>query len=432
VVAANIPAPTTLPAAPAPAVPAPATEPNNKPMAEPQPDAPDAAPGEPDPRIIVPMQYASTEGIVLRYDRTDAHWYVEPRRAELHAGEILATPEPYEGEFDFDNGMLRATLLSDSVAEILPATPEHRVRLRLHRGRMMVTTGPAVIEPATTSLELIVDDRSWVFELGSKAECAVERSFVFPTGSPAPIGTEMSRLAAYGIAGSIQVLGPQLPSTNVPSREIVWLSRPMLETDQVVQASPTWLDPKQRHSSMTLKRYAMLFEREFQIPVPIDQSIPALMKDPRPKIAELAVRCLGTTESADELVAALARSEHPEARAAAAMGLRVWLIQDPARAELLQEQLRRHYPGDESHPIYRMLLGYSRQDATDPINSRMLVDWLRSSYVEVRELAIEQLERLTGRRYDYRPLSSASLREAGVQRWLGHLDREGALIKPAN
>ncbi len=417
-----------LPAAPLPAVAAVDPMPNPQPMPViPMPDG-DEPPKAP---IVVPMQYTSTEGIVIRYQRADAHWYVEPRRAELHPEEILATPEPYEGVFDFDGGLLQTTLLGDTVVEILPATDTRRIRLSLQRGRLMLARGPGAPADQPVSLELLMGETPWTIELAAgDSRGAVERQYVLPAGLPFPAPQDASRLLLYGVAGQLQVSAAEQPARQVPAGEVVWLNRPAQEANVVVNPAPSWLDPVQRNASATLRRYGMLFEREFDPKVAVDLSIPALAKDPRPKIAELAVRCLGTTGSYQELVAALVRSEHPEARAAAAAGLRLWLIQDEVRAKLLDEELRLHYPGDESLPVQRLLVGYSRQQAADPLTSRLMVDWLRSNFVEVRELAIDQLERLAGRRYDYRPLASPSQREPAIQRWLGHIEREGAIVKP--
>jgi len=115
---------------------------------------------------------------------------------------------------------------------------------------------------------------------------------------------------------------------------------------------------------------------------------------------------------------------------AAAAGIRAWLIQSADRQAVLQRELASHYPGDEALPVYRLLLGITPQEARDKGVSLQLVDYLRSNYVEVRELAIGQLERLANRRYDYRPLGTPSQRDPAIQRWMSHVEREGAIVKP--
>ncbi len=398
------------------------------PPAAPLPTEP--LPAEPT-RIRVPMQYTSTDGILIRYQRSDGHWHVQPRRAELHPEEVLGCLEPFEAVFDLDGGQLIATLLGDCVVQILPATATQRIRIQLLRGRLILGRGPMSPPQVPVQAEIITDSQSWTLELAAgKTRCALERQLIDPAGLPFPPAPEWSRLALFVAEGAVIATGPTAPQQPIPAGQMAWLSRPAADPNVAAAVNPEWLDPQTRNSSAILRRYAMLFEREFDPAAAVDLTIPALTSDPRPKIAELATRCLGTTETYAELVRSLVRAEHAEARAAAAQGLRAWLVQDLGRVELLKQELSEHYPAEESTAVARLLIGFSANEARDRLTSLMIVEWLRSNFVEVRELAIEQLIRLTGRRYDYRPLGSPSQREPGIVRWLGHIDREGALIKP--
>lgn len=406
----------------------------DKPVAARIPTAatPPAAPPPEEPtRIRVPMQYTSTEGILIRYQRSDGHWYVEPRRAELHPEEVLGSLEPFEATFELDGGQVIATLLGDCVVQILPPTVTRRIRLQMLRGRLILARGPMSPPESPVAVEILADSQSWTLELAAgRTRCALERQIIEPAGLPFALAPDWSRLALFVAEGAVLATGPGAPAEPLPSGQMAWLSRPKSETNLPAASKPEWLDSETRSASAVLRRYAMLFEREFDHSAAVDLSIPALTNDPRPKIAELATRCLGTMESYSDLVRSLVRSEHAEARAVAAQGLRSWLVQDSARVDLLKQVLSEHYPAEESAAIARLLVGFSTADARDRLTSLMIVDWLRSNFVEVRELAIEQLVRLTGRRYEFRPLWSPSQREPGIVRWLGHIDREGALIKP--
>jgi hypothetical protein len=156
------------------------------------------------------------------------------------------------------------------------------------------------------------------------------------------------------------------------------------------------------------------------------QSIAPLMKDPRPVISEMATHCLVATQDFPGLVQALAEAPHPEARATARLGIREWLVQHPADGAVLRRELARFYRPADLETVYRLLWGYSDMEMLDRGPSDELVNSLRNPLVEVRELAIAELERHTGKRYDFRPQGSAQQREAAVQRWVNHLDRVGA------
>jgi len=58
-----------------------------------------------------------------------------------------------------------------------------------------------------------------------------------------------------------------------------------------------------------------------------------------------------------------------------------------------------------------------------------ILEWLRSDKSEIRELTFANLVRLTGRKYDYRPLATAAQREPAVKRWFEHVSKDGAILK---
>ncbi|MDZ4687981.1 MAG: hypothetical protein SH850_23150 [Planctomycetaceae bacterium] len=382
------------------------------------------------PRVVVPMKYMSNEGVLIRYEAADQHWYVQPRRSEVHAEERFACPDPYEAAFDLDNSRALMTMLGDSVVEILPASETQRLGLRVHRGRVILQRGPAGDQPV--SVAVAVDQQTWTLELpDAESTVGIEVRLRSPYRAEPPMEGAWYQAAAFVGRGSVRFLKADANVPAVTAGSMRWLMAPAANDPQSTDPlTAVWLDPQQRQTSATLRRYATLFEKEFDPATAVDLSIPALVKDPRPKIAELAVRCLAVTESYPNLVTALVRSEHAEARQAAVAGLRAWLVQSADRQALLKQELSMQYPGDEALPVYRLLLGFTPQEGKDKLVSMQLVDWLRSNYVEVRELAIGQLERLANRRYDYRPLGTPSQREPGIQRWLAHIEREGAIVKP--
>jgi hypothetical protein len=376
------------------------------------------------------MKYTSTDGILVRLEPADQHWYVQPRRSDIHPQERFACPEPYEAAFDFDNTRVQMTVLGESVVEVLPATDEQRIGIRVHRGRVVIQRGPAADQPVTVAVA--VDRNVWTMELTEAATVVgIEVRLRTPYRAEPPMEGVWYQAAAFVGKGSVRFLKADSNVPAVTAGSMRWLVAPAADDPAPSETlTAVWIDPQQRQTSATLRRYATLFEKEFDPATAVDLSIPALVKDARPKIAELAVRCLAVTESYPALVTALARSEHAEARQAAAAGLRAWLVQSADRQPLLKEELGTHYTGEEAMPVFRLLVGFTPQEAKDKLVSLQLVEWLRSNYVEVRELAIGQLERLANRRYDYRPLGTPSQREPAVQRWLSHIERDGAITKP--
>lgn len=387
--------------------------------------APTPRPVEPAP-IVVPMQSVGQEGILLRFNPGDQHWYVQPRRSDLHALETFACPEPYEATFEWDKGDLKATLLGETTLQVLTPTEEQRYSLLIRRGRVILQPGPMAKVPLSVAVQ--VGGKTHEVTLATAATIVgIEVTVDEPVGLPRENPPDPWHAVVYVAAGSAELADGK----TVGAKQFAWLTAPAAGGNLTAASLwPGWLDPIRRDQLSPLRRFAANFEKEFDPTLAVDLSIPPLMRDPRPQVAELAVRCLAITESYQPLIQALVQSDHEEARAAAAAGLRTWLMMDPGNGAILKTELRNHLPEDEARPVERLLWGYTPAEAQDRLVSIELVEWLRSHRKEVRELAFKQLVQLTGRRYDYRPLGTTSQREPAVQRWEAHLAREGALLKP--
>jgi hypothetical protein len=397
------------------------------------PPAATSAPQRPVPASTTPrvaMNYTSVEGVLLRYEPGDQHWYVHPRRSEVHAEEIFASPEPFEAQFDFDRGGFKVTLLSDAAMEILPSAEAARIGLSVWRGRVVLQPGA---KPAAEGLDfaLRVGMHQWLLRFsGPEAVCGVEVMPRDPAGLEKAWEQDGQHVAIHVGAGTVQVDPEANEPQSVAAGQRLVLSNAPWPLAPGSDAPATWLDPQRRERGELLKRFAPRFEKEFDPTVASDLTIPALAKDQNPKLTELAARCLALTDQYAALVQTLAESDHEETRAVAAQGLRTWLGQGPDRGALLKRELAGHYPDDEGQTVYRLLWGLTPDDGKDKITSIQTVELLRSAHVEIRELAFQQLVQLTGRKYDYRPSDGASQRERAIQRWASHLQREGgSLIK---
>jgi hypothetical protein len=395
------------------------------PSATPPPPAPAI---EPAPALVrVPIHYNSVEGVLLRYEPGDGHWYVHPRRGEVHADEIFACPEPFEALFDFDQGVFKVTLLGDSSIHILPGTEQQRQGLTLRRGRIILQPGAAKSERRDFVVQT-GESRWWLSFADADSQCGIEVQLREPAGFEHPWDGHGYHAAVYVAAGTVQIQGESGDPVALSAGQRRVLSN--TPTPAAVSGSlPAWLDPQRRQAGETLRTFAARFEKEFDPTLAVDLTIPALTKDPHFRLAQLAARCLGVMENYRALAQALAQSEHEEARTAAAQGLRLWLGQAADRGPLLKRELANLYPADEAAVVYRLLWNFTPDDARDKIASQQLVDWLTSTRVEIRELAFLQLVELTGRKYDYRPLGTPSQRASAAQRWQAHLQREGALLK---
>jgi hypothetical protein len=404
--------------------------------------APAAEPPEPAENIAAPTveappaQYTSTDGVLLRFDARDAGWYVMPRRSLIHPGEKLAVPEPYEAVIQFGTDRSLLKLLPATVIERLGPTAAAPFGIAVERGRVHFLSGTAPEgQPfAGTTVAVAVRGELWRVELLTpRSVCGVEIVPREPSALDENFGKNSYTGGLYVAQGSVRFAdgadrvlvleGPAWVPLNPELRaaEGGAMVAPL-------SSIPDWLSDKK--APLTVNNYGKLFEKEFDFDEPVDVSLTNAVKDRKPEISRLAVACLGLTGDHAGMLQALDRSEHEESRLAAIHGLRTWLVLDPQHAVTLKSDLNRHFHPDEAEAAYRLLWGFNEADARDPDASNELVTWLSSESLAIRELAFFNVQRLTGRRYDYRPNGIPAHRKSAVNQWLRHLEKDGALLPP--
>lgn len=415
-----------------PAEPAPAPEPPAEPAKPVKPAKPEPA-AEPAEVAVkaVPIHYISPDGVLLQLHQKDKSWYMVPRKSEVKPGALLACPEPFEAVLEFDQGALRMLILGGSVVEILKPNENASAAIQLVSGRIMLQTNRR--DDKLWPFGMIVGPEVGVLEFSEgESLCGVEYLLKEPVGYEQPVPPKERIEGMYMQAGSVSWLTHAIPVRT--ANKGVYLNllsdQPPLNFGPPSGSSPDWLDPQRRKIGSLLPRFAKQYEKEFELNQPIDSAMRALIRAQRPQISELAVRCLALTDNYQAVVQALAQTEYEDARKAAINGLRQWLGVRADRGPLLKQALETYYERpDQIDALYRLLWGFSVEDAKSLNKSVELVELLRSDKVEIRELAFANLVRLTGRKFDYRPLASFAQREPAVKRWHDHVIREGALIK---
>ncbi len=393
------------------------------------------APAKPKPVLAVsavPVQFISNEGVLLRFSEADQHWFLTPKQSVLKSGEPLACLEPYEATLSFDQGALRATVLGDSTVRVMDATDVASTGLEVRHGRVLIQ-GSRKDAQQPLALAIVIGQDIWKMELLTpETVCALE--VLAPSTSGFEKVREPNRYTGvlYVLAGTVKWTTALGASQDVAERTGLPLS-----SEQAVghkqaavgfPTAPDWTDPAKRKLG-PLRRYAALFEKEFALDQPADPSMQALLQHANPKVSELAVRGLSLTQSYSALVQALAECSYEEGRFAARDGLHFWLPLAAENGALLRKELETHYPPADVEVMYRLLWGYTRDDGRDKLTSHQLVGLLRSNHVEVRELADFWIERLIGRKTEFRATNNQSQRESQIRRIEKLIEDDGALIK---
>ena len=400
---------------------------------DPVPPAP--APVNPKPVVAlpaVPVQLISNEGVLLRFSDVDQHWFLAPKQSVLKSGEPLACLEPYEAVLSFDQGTVRATVLGDSALRVMEATDLAATGLEVRHGRVLFQ-GSRQDGQQPLALAVVIGQDIWKLELLTpQTVCALE---VLPTPST---GFEKVREpnrysgVLYVLAGTVKWTSELGASQDVAERTGLPLSSDQAAANKQTAVSfptaPDWTDPAKRKLA-PLRRYALLFEKEFALDQPADPSMQALIQHTNSKISELAVRGLALTQSYSALTQALAVCPHEEGRFAARDGLYEWLPLGADHGALLKKELETHYPPADVEMMYRLLWGYTREDGRDKLTSHQLVGLLHNNHVVVRELADFWIERLIGRKTEYRATNLPAQRESQIRRIEKLIEDNGALVK---
>jgi hypothetical protein len=383
----------------------------------------------PAPEVI----YRSREGVLAH--KTDKGWVILPGRTAIRRGDYVASPEPYKATLVVASLNLTIELQPGSAVEYLGAGADINAGFKIHRGRVSIKRDAPDenAQPVTVGIRLVNEDCRLTIN-SSKAECGLEVTPREPTRFE-------DDLSADPYVGSLFVTQGEASFTGHPAKpELLtapaWMplgvkdrkalaaagSRPPLLT------TPDWLDPDQSGMSITVRRYAARYQKEIDLELPLEHTVPAIVSSKVPRLAEYAAKTLAVTEQISGLVEAMARGEHEEVRAAAITGLRQWLPQAEANRDVLRAEIEKHFPPDQVDPIYRLLWGYDDADARNQGASRLLVDWLKHDSIVIRELAMLHIYRLTGQRYDYRSVDPPGRRKVAVAHWEQHLKKNDDLL----
>jgi hypothetical protein len=445
---ANIEKPIADPAATVPTEPVrPTVKPAPKTLVEPTVDGLPAQPKPPPLKLLPPLPVRSTtrDGILLRFVPEVADFMVVPGPIELVPGDRLACPEPFRADFSVGNELCGVALIGGTSVTFLGPDERAAFGFEIHQGALVFDArGIPAVDPDSDDrnqpalpIALHVYGQRWQLDLASEdAACGIEirrlEPTKFETEPPAP-GYSGSLYVARGV---VRCVPPDGKVTTIQGPGFFPLTTgvaPNVKVSEIGRASqlmiPDWLEPDARRAAQKSKRtYNINFEREFVADQRLQLSLPAVADNPRPAIAELAVKCLAITDSYEPLVKALSQPDHREARQAAIVGLSQWLPLQPRNRQLLKSELAKQFLASDSEAIYRLLWGFDDTDAKNPATSRKLVQWLESEHVAIRELAFWHIQRLTGLKYDYSPINPPGQRRVAVDRWYNHLEKKGGAL----
>ena len=394
----------------------------------------------PRPDRLIP--YVSVEGILLRFDSQEQHWFKVPHQTSVSSGELIANIEPFESQLNFESEQIQLTMIGETVVTLLAPRPTETEGIRVQRGRILIQRHPRDLNQ-TGIIAIGIGDDLWKLELQTpETICALEVISRESTHFQEPLHENWYQATLGVLAGSARWIRSSGESQEIGERSLLAIApeNSLPENQRPSRRDPVrfvsawdWTDVIRRKSA-AVRRYPAQapFEKTFELNQPTETLMRNLTKNNKfSKITELATQSLAAMDDYHGLVEVLAESPHEEARFAAREGLRRWLPLQPNRGLLLKEVLQSRYADAEADSVYRMLWGFSREDVTNSkTNSWLFINWMRSPRSEIRELADYWVERLLEKRTEYRALGgTAAQREQQVRRLEEQIERNNGLIK---
>ncbi|MFN8856923.1 MAG: hypothetical protein ACK50P_15260, partial [Planctomycetaceae bacterium] len=378
--------------------------------------------------------YTSSEGIALAYLGNDESWQVQPQGAAIPFGREFAAPNPFEAQITIPGVQLSVQPGSRLVfqAPVRGTTPT----IDLKTGRLLIR--PDTSDGAgNPTVALHLTQANWVVTLSNDAVLGVEASRPMATRFEQRAGVDPGRGALHLASGRANVVHLGEREFAVELKGPATLELPVAVDDDgtarpaiaTAWRNPDWMTPSKQTSSV--RTAATLFARSFTRDEPVESSISGISKDSNPRVSELAAQALALTGNVPEMVKILKSNRHEEARRAAIVGLRTWLVSEEGDPDVLKEQLALRYTTREAETVYKLLWGYSRRDAQNKSKSAELLKRLSDPELSIRSLAIHHLKALTGQDFNFHPNATEQQRASSIRQWKHHLRNHGdCLIKP--
>ena len=413
---------------------------NPKTVDPPAPNNPEGPPSLSARKILS----VSKEGVLLHFDLAKNDFFAMPRRSEIKPGDRIVCPEPFRADFIIGDDECQMALIGGSAVTSLEATDKASFGFDVSQGLLIFETKRLPADEAAKAenkqalaitialrgqqhlLELMSDDALCGLEMHRREPTHFE---IEPEAPGFTAGLHVSR-------GIVRWTPPEGKPVTIEGQGFVAVtadSSANIKTSEIGRpsqmVSPEWLEPDpKRYASKQKRLYNTTFEKEFDINQALLLSLPAIINSPRPAISELAVKCLSLTDSYQPLIKALLSADHREARLAAIAGLRLWLPVDPQNRQLLKAEIARHLLPSEAEAVYRLLWGFNHDDVKNAATSHMLVNWLESEQIAIRELAFWHVQKLTGLKHEYSPINPPGQRRVAVERWNLHLEKKGGAL----
>jgi hypothetical protein len=352
------------------------------------------------------------DGIVLRFNAAEREWERLKPSAPLARSDRVLCLAPFRTQLAL--GKARVDMIGDSEVRILSQAADPAPAVELIYGRVVLHV------PSSSAIKLGLTDKAATLEATGDTTLALER---LPHAEYGQSATELPALLIYCLKGesslSVDKRTGTLSTSDVVS--VDGTGQVKRSTDDVPPAWAAESEPSP-HELQVREQFLRMFHPGQHM---LTEAVQAV-EDESAEIKRLSVLALKSLGDLSLLMPILSRKDDPIARRSAIAAIRSQMGLGPAAAARVKEQLVQEFGDDKAPIVEKMLIGFSPDEASKPPLFELLVDTLAPEQepVGVRELALDNLKRLTGRDdLGYDPDHPA---EKGFNAWRD-LQRQGKL-----
>jgi hypothetical protein len=332
---------------------------------------------------------SAPDGILLRYNPDQREWDRLTEPTPLALSNRILCLDPFQATLTM--GKSQIVLFGGTEVRIMPQSTEAVPALELLQGRLLLRLPPAgalkvAHSERIVSLEAPADRESGV---------ALERLVRLDYGR---IITPTPPLVIYCTKGDISV---SIDQKKESLSALDMLSIAAAGSKRTTEdALPPWATDAEPPAEELRNRQQ--FARMFHKGRPVLTEIAEASQDQNAAVRQLSIMALKSLGDMSLLMPILSRKDDPIARRTALAAIRGYLGLGPESASRMRDQLVEEFGEDTAAFVGKMLIGFSHEEASNPQVYEQLVGMLspEQQSIGVRELALDTLKRLTGRRDD--------------------------------